>query len=386
VEEQWRQYLPSKYVECLYDTGLITVIKGDICEPDLGIEEHHLRTLRERVNIIIHAASSINLNSPLSELAKTVIHASVNIAHYALQSERLDRFVYVSTAYANAFLYQESDNADPYVEESIYPLSRGWMSNIGDEWQQVQDQGNSREYEAHNFPWAYGYAKHLAERLVLDKFAAANEAEKLLILRPSSIGPSQDFPYPGFNFPKSTPTTALAACLIISPSLIVNVTSRAEDPENSTTDEVPVDVVVDRLLAHLAKGTVGPVHAVSGERGRYTFRTFWDEVMELRRFPWPCRHEWLDVDWRSDLLHPIAQVFVIYAASYNFSEERTVSLRDGLREEERSRLQLFTSRSGNQVGLAARAEQIRAVARHVASKSFFGRILFWLFYTSWFFR
>ncbi|KAF7592413.1 hypothetical protein BBP40_000261 [Aspergillus hancockii] len=381
VEEQWRKYLPPKYVDCLYDTGLVTVISGDILEPNIDIKEHHLQTLRERVNIIIHAASSINLTSSLEKLAKPVIYASENIAQCALQCEQLDRFVYVSSAYANAFLYPESDNADPYVEEVLYPLGRGWETNLWDEWKQVQEQGKSREFEAHNFPWAYGYAKHLAERLLLDMFAAANKADKLLILRPSSTGPAQDFPYPGFSVPKSTPTTALAACLIISPSPVVHVTSRAQDPEGSTTDEVPVDVVVDRLLAHLAKGTVGPFHAVSGVRGRYTFRTFWNEAMELRKLPWPCRYKWLNVDWRSESLHPIARAFVIYAASYNFSEEKTVSLWHDLGEEERSGLQLFTSGSGKQVGLAARTEQIRFVVRQVAAKTFFGRILFWLFYT-----
>lgn len=37
------------------------------------------------------------------------------------------------------------------------------------------------------------------------------------------------------------------------------------DPwKNTTLDEVPVDVVVNRLVAHIAFGSDGCVHAVSG--------------------------------------------------------------------------------------------------------------------------
>ncbi|GAB1197162.1 hypothetical protein APSETT444_006453 [Aspergillus pseudonomiae] len=386
LEEVWRRYLPPKYIECLYDPELVTVITGDILEPNLGIDADHLQALYERVNIVIHAASSIKLMTTLKKLAKPVIHGSENVAQFAFQCQRLDRFVYVSTAYVNAFLYQESDDTDPSVEETIYPLGRGWISDVRDEWKQVQREGDSPEYTAHNFPWPYGYAKHLTERLILDQFSAAGRADQLLILRPSVIAPAQSFPYQGFSVPKSTPTTMLAACFILTPTLVARLASRANDPETeSTIDEVPVDVVVDRLLVHLAKGTTGPVHAVGGTRARYTFQAFWAQAMALRKFPWPLRKQWLDVDWRSSLLHPIARVYVIYAASYRFSEAKTVGLWESLSEKERSELQFFTSASGNNVDLAARAEQIRFVAEQFAAKGLLSWILFWFFYTSGFF-
>ncbi|KAF5856083.1 hypothetical protein ETB97_007883 [Aspergillus alliaceus] len=383
LEAKWHEHLPSKYIECLYDAKLVTVIKGDVVEPNLGIDENCLETLREQVNIIIHAASSIHLSGSLEQLSKPIIHGSERIVNYSLQCHQLDRFVYVSTAYANAFLYQESADIDPYVEEKIYPLAQGEKRDVHAEWGEVQKQGESKEYNAHSFPWPYGYAKHLTERLVLDKFTATGKAEKLLILRPSIIAPAQSFPYRGFSVPKSTPTTVLAAGLIITPTLVTRMASRAKDPERQATiDEVPVDVVVDRLLAHLAKGTTGPVHAVSGARARYQFRAFWKEAMELRRLPWPLWKRWLNVDWRSSSLHPIARIYVLYAASYHFSEEKTLSLWKSLGEEEKSGLQWFTASSEGQVGLAARVEQIRFVARHFASKSLLGRILFRLFYSS----
>ncbi|KAE8376583.1 male sterility protein-domain-containing protein [Aspergillus bertholletiae] len=375
LEEIWRQYLPSGYIECLHDTEFVTVIPGDIIEPSIGIDEDHIQALQERVDIVIHAASSINITSSLVEIARPVIQGSENVSQFALQCHRLDRFVYVSTAYANAFLYQESDDTDPYVEETVYPLGRGWTSGVRDEWNQVHRQGNSLEHNAHNFPSSYSYAKHLTERLVLHRFTAAGKAETILIIRPSLIAPAQVFPYPGFSVPKSTPMTVLTARLILTPPSVVRLASRANNPETETTiDEVPIDVVVDRLLVHLAGGTTGPVHAVSGTRARYPVQTHWEQAMALRKFPKSLRMEWLDVDWRSSSLHPIAQMYVLYGTSYRFSEAKTISLAKSLTKKESLELQLFTSGRGNKMDLAARAEQIRLLVEQFAAKRPLSRI------------
>jgi fatty acyl-CoA reductase len=45
----------------------------------------------------------------------------------------------------------------------------------------------------------------------------------------------------------------------------IRLASRFETfDQDSTINYVPVDVVVDRLLVHVAYGTTGPVHAVAG--------------------------------------------------------------------------------------------------------------------------
>ena len=54
------------------------------------------------------------------------------------------------------------------------------------------------------------------------------------------------------------------------------MSTRLENPgTESTFDDVPVDVVVDRLLAHLVKTSSTIVHAVGGKRSRYTFEVHW---------------------------------------------------------------------------------------------------------------
>ncbi|PLB44980.1 male sterility domain-containing protein [Aspergillus steynii IBT 23096] len=385
LEERWSRYLPPKYIDCLHDPELVTVIQGDIISPDLGASETELQLVRDHANIVIHAASSINLGHSLKSLANPIIHASQNVAKFALECPELESFVYVSTAYANSFLYPESKNCDPRVEEAIYPLGRGRETNLRHEWMQVQKYGHSMEFGTYNFPWPYGYAKHLAERLVTALFAKSNKSLQLLIVRPSVIGPAQSFPYPGFSVPRSTPTTLLAAGLVLSPSFTMQMSSRSNKPETqSSIDEVPVDVVVDRLLCHLAMGTVGPIHAVTGKRKSFTFRTFWEEAIPLRRIPWVPRKAWLDVDWRSPELNTLARIYVIYAASYDFSDERTIRLSENMGEKEKIGLQLFRAGNGQEVGLASREAEILACAQCIARRTVFGWILWWLFYSSWF--
>lgn len=361
----------------------MTVIQGDIVKPDLGISLDELQVVRDKVNIVIHAASSINLGQPLKNIMNPIIHGSQNVARLALECQNLQGFVFVSTAYVNSYLYPESDNCDPFVEEIVYPLSSERQTNVYRELMQVQKDGHSTEFEAHNFPWPYGYAKHLTERLLIALFAEAGRSSQLLILRPSIIGPAQSFPYPGFSFPKSTPATFLAAGLILVPSFTVRMSSRSGNPETeSTFDEVPVDVVVDRMLCHLAMGTVGPVHAVAGKQKRFTFQAFWEEAILLRRIPWVPRKVWLDVDWCSPKLSALARIFVVYAASFDFSEEKTMRLWETLEDRNKSGLQMFHAGDRRKVGLASREAEILECARRLARRSIVTRVLWLLFYSS----
>ena len=71
----------------------------------------------------------------------------------------------------------------------------------------------------------------------------------------------------------STPSTMFPAALKMTPSCFVAFATRLSSPmTEATSDEVPVDVVVGRLLAHLSFGTTGAIHAVSGNRARRRFQ------------------------------------------------------------------------------------------------------------------
>ncbi|KAJ5726817.1 hypothetical protein N7493_005844 [Penicillium malachiteum] len=346
--QKWNQWLPPHVVEKMANPRLVTAMEGDILEINMGLKSEHISLLRLRTDIVIHSASSIALLQPLEKLVGPVINATEQLGQLALGWDRLECFVYVSTAYANAFLYSRSDGtADLKIKESIYPIidqeheeNFDENKNLKEEFREVQDTGSSSAFRNGDFPWAYAYAKHLAERLLEGKFSSSGK--RLLIIRPSAIEPAQSFPYRQFCFPMSTPHVICTAALALTFSRIVRISSRMKQPKSdSNIDYVPVDVVVDRLLAHLSYGTSGPVHAVAGT-ARISFDESWNSAVAFRRFPYDPSLAWTSKPWNSKTLHPIARIYCICGTSITFTEDKTISLWQRMSNSERSNLQLFT--------------------------------------------
>ncbi|KAJ5187098.1 hypothetical protein N7449_010092 [Penicillium cf. viridicatum] len=366
LRSKWTTSLSSATVEKLLSTNLITVMDGDILSPDLGLSQNELNTLQQEVNVIIHSASSINLSKSLDRLSEVITGASERMADISLTCPSLYRFVYVSTAYSNTYLPPTGEGIEVEIKEDIYNPNPTDHPDVMKEWTQVQETGSSDAYEAHDFPWPYAYAKNLTERLLLDRFAQSGVKDKLLIVRPSIIGPAQDFPSPGYNVPLSSPSTLIAAVVALIPGGMATIATKAVGKISQLfTDEVPVDVVVDRLLAHLAVGTNGCVHAVSGKQARHQFIKWWESVISLRRVPRNIDLNWKDIDWKSDEQHPLAQLYVIFGSSFEFHEDKTIALSRHPLVETCKELQLYNQLNfGEQ--LRSRTEDIYSVMNHIA--------------------
>lgn len=361
----------------------MTVLEGDITEPDLGLKDDQVDMLREEIDIIIHAASSINLIHPLSVSSRNVIQTAQTVAEFGLQCNALKRFVYVSTAYANAHLHSPSLLHQVDVEERIYPLGNT-PRPASEEYKELLALGSTAEYESQDFPWAYAYAKHLSERLISGMFCASGNDSKLLIVRPSIIGPAESLPFPGYVVPTSSPVTVVAALLANTPATQVIFCSTMKDPQrNSTFDEVPVDVVVDRLLVHLARGSKGCVHAVSGSRGSTSVCQLYEALCDLRWLPWNFQVVWSHEGWHSRSQHPISRVFKVFGTSYRFSEEKTATLQQQLGTRDKQGLRLFKASRNQPFELLSRQEQIYRCGLTLSGKlSIFHRLLYqalWLF-------
>lgn len=147
--------------------------------------------------------------------------------------------------------------------------------------------GSTPEYEFSRHPFPYSYAKHLTERLLLEFFNEAQLGRVLLIFRPSCIGPAESKPYLFYEIlPGSSPTTAGLAAIIAYPPIRMKFSSHLLDPSTATIDEVPVDMVVNRLIAHAAFESRGCVHAVGGSRGRRYTEDLFSAGVKLGRFWW----------------------------------------------------------------------------------------------------
>ncbi|CAG8935056.1 unnamed protein product [Penicillium salamii] len=378
LRARWREWLPQGTADAMCDPSRLIVLDGDILVPNLGLSETELEAIRNTTNIIIHAASSINLAAPLKRLHGPVIEATETVANIALSCKMLDRFVYVSTAYSNTYLYPHSQDVDLKIEEEFYKLPSG--CDALDELEEVREYGTSTAYEAEDFPWSYGYAKHLTERLLLHRFRESNE--KLLIVRPAIIGAAQALPFPGYNMPMSSPYTMFTAALLLFPYRKLTIATRLDQPNMQvTSDEVPVDVVADRLLCHLAMGTTGCVHAVSGARARQKMNSFVQPVMKLRNIPWDVKAKWIKADWKSRKQDALSRLYGIMGTSFNFLETKTTAMYEKLSEKDRMGLQLFKNNdTGNY--LPARGEDIRYVMDYFARRSWLAWLIVMLFYYS----
>jgi hypothetical protein len=282
----------------------VSAVKGDITKQRLGIQDQW-EEICNSTHIIIHAASSINLAQPFERLYTPIVDASQQVADLALACRYLQSFVYVSTAFCNTHLRRTAGDTGVTVEEKLY-----------------HENGTGNIPGPAEFPWGYAYAKFVTEGILTRIFK--DRPVRLLIIRPSIIGPAQSFPEAGFCCPLSTPRATVAAALALTLSRSIRLpTDLLNAHQEAQLDEVPVDVVVDRLLMHLAFGTHGPVHAVSGS-ARVPFRTWWNQVSSFRRLPWDVRPRW--VPWDCPNVHWIGRLFKVLGTNYNFIENATKAI------------------------------------------------------------
>jgi thioester reductase-like protein len=80
------------------DGERLEVIAGDIGERDLGLGEQYER-LRAEVRRVFHLAAIYDLAVPLQVAQRVNVEGTGNVLDFCLGAERLERLVYVSTAY-----------------------------------------------------------------------------------------------------------------------------------------------------------------------------------------------------------------------------------------------------------------------------------------------
>jgi fatty acyl-CoA reductase len=342
-----QELLPPHLVAELQASQRVSVLDGDITKDNFGLDDHAIAGLRKRVSIFIHAASSINLRDGLAKMASVVVHPSLAAARLALSFTHLERFVFVSTAYVNGFLHWDENGAkrqECVVEERIYPL-REPDHGAAVELRNIVDFGTTPEHSQIPHAFTYSYVKHLTERLLLEAFRKEDREAQLLLFRPSCFAPAQQEPFPDFEVAGSAPVTTAMCAIIASPPTKARCTSNLADPSKSTIDEVPVDVVVNRLVAHIAFGTSGAVHAVAGASGRRSFPDMYNAIARLRRaWWWHPEIRWCDESADPGKICALSKLYKILGCSYLFREEKTERIWQLMSPEMRETWPLYTTR------------------------------------------
>ncbi|KAJ7728930.1 male sterility protein-domain-containing protein [Mycena maculata] len=243
AKAHWASTMPAQ-IGPMLGTGKIQLVVGDTKERDCGIAPAVLAEMAGCVTLVIHCAANISLTAPVKQSILDNCLPTLALAQLAGTFKKLSKFVHVSTAYANVHLL------DGVVEERVYP--------VGDperHLSEILDTGSIVQTGVPDFLRPYTLAKHLTERLLL----ARNPRLPLLIVRPSFIAPAISEPYPQYSPPGACPMSTYIRTYMAAPdSGVFRVTSSTAD---NVVDEIPVDLVANLLLLHVAHGTTGIVHA-----------------------------------------------------------------------------------------------------------------------------
>ena len=183
----------------------VTVLRGDVAFPGLGLDAVAWEDLAQRVTHIIHSAADIRLSLTADEIRKVNVQGTRNVLALARQAQRLHefaRFAHVSTAYV-------AGNREG-------PISEDSLSN------------------ALGFANAYELSKYEAEIVVKE----AKEELPVSVFRPGLIvGDSNTGEIRTFNtlyYPLRLYLTGKLKVLLARPTIPVNL--------------IPVDYVADAIV------------------------------------------------------------------------------------------------------------------------------------------
>ncbi|KAI5779958.1 male sterility protein-domain-containing protein [Peziza echinospora] len=356
---QWRSVLPEAQYNVLRASACIVPISGDAAVPNtLGLSDNDLSALRENVTVIINLASNTRLTDTLASVKGTVIEPALCVAEVATTFSRLERFVWISSAYANAHLHWRDPQASlTAVVERMYPLSMGDSADA--ELAELDASGDSEAYRQNLFSSEFYYAKHLTERLLWARYR--ERLPHLLIVRPSCIGPALREPTPGFETLGTTPITTLMSFIVYGSA---NGTGAHHMPHRNgakfqtLVNECPVDIVANRILAHAAHGTQGVTHAVVPGCSQLTLGDYHDEYLSTVPYRLRPKIDWIDdtallaqmqarasQSGNDEILESefgaVGNAFSFVGASYMFGDRKTTQLWQEMGEADRESLPLM---------------------------------------------
>ena len=89
---------PEKARNINASSGL-RILKGDITQPRLGLEDRHYAELCDTLTEIVHCAADTRFGIPLENSRKVNINGTAEVLALASKCRRLQKFAYISTAY-----------------------------------------------------------------------------------------------------------------------------------------------------------------------------------------------------------------------------------------------------------------------------------------------
>lgn len=239
-------------------TDLVDVLEADLRTPGLGLPDA-AGSLAD-VTHIVHAAASVAFDLPGAAAAEANITPAVALMDLARALPRLQRFVYVSTAYVTP--HRRDDHPIP---EALVPLPQPAAALY-----ESLRGGKTRDdhiLAATGHPNTYTLTKCLAEHLLAEQRGQV----PLSIVRPSIVSASRRYPFPGWI---DSVAGFGAFAVLVGLGHLRAVVGRPD----ARLDVVPVDDVTSRII-HAATREREPFrirHAAVGLAGASTVAECWN--------------------------------------------------------------------------------------------------------------
>lgn len=236
----------------------VSVVTGDLCEPDLGIARPTWRDLLGSLTHVIHCAASVDFDLPIAEAAAINTTGALQMLELARRCARLESFVSVSTAYVTP---HRGDRLP--IAEALAPLpcapERLYDEILAGRYDAPSDQ--SALLARTGLPNTYTLTKSLAEHLLVGRASGV----PLAIVRPSIITASVERPIRGWI---DSAAAFAALVMMVATGRMRAIIGRP----SARLDLVPVDFVADRILdaafgdsarasARIAHAVAGPAHS-----------------------------------------------------------------------------------------------------------------------------
>ncbi|XP_062549699.1 fatty acyl-CoA reductase wat-like [Armigeres subalbatus] len=214
----------------------ITVIDGDMELPRVGLSEEDLEYVKERTEIVLHAAADVRFDEALNKIIITNVQGTLEILNLCVSMRKMELLIYISTAYANCVnmtVYEQ------FYEPPMDPLKMmELMKTVDDEQSEILTQMIIQPW-----PNTYTYAKNLAEQLVKMYFDKIN----IVIVRPSVVASTMEDPIQGWT----DNLYGLNGVIVGAGCGILRVLNAAD---HKRVDVIPADYVINGTLvaAHRA--------------------------------------------------------------------------------------------------------------------------------------
>lgn len=245
-------------IYCLYrdkrgpEHPRVTWIKGDLLEPEWGLDASLLEEFRNTLQIIFHLGAYTRWDKPVREQVVRNTLPSVYAGRLASECKQLEACVVASSYWAA--LDKKSREVGRVKEE---------IACIGGAEEELAEVLAGTEGRLSEWPNAYSYSKCLAERLIQERYPHL----PIIIARLTSVCGAWSFPQRGYSrFDNALPallrSVALGGCRYFP-----------QEMRSAVNDCIPVDLCVNLLLANVVehhRGGSAIIHLSSGMRNLIT--------------------------------------------------------------------------------------------------------------------